>query len=189
MDINSGAAKKPKNNDQPEFARLFFAIQPAGKVRIALGDIAQKQAAQSGGRCIRPENIHLTLLFLGRTATEKIPALIAAASAVSAEPFDLTLRKTRFWKRNQIILATAETYPPELFMLADAVKTATCTAGFESDERAYKPHITLVRKAARHTPVDFDKPLVWHVTHWLLMQSEQAERGIRYNTLHRWRLG
>ncbi|SER22956.1 2'-5' RNA ligase [Nitrosomonas sp. Nm51] len=189
MDINSDTAKKSKNNDPPDYARLFFAIQPAGKVRTVLGGIAQKQAAQSGGRRIRPENIHLTLLFLGRTATEKIPALIASAGGVSAEPFDLTLQKTRFWKRNQIILATAETYPPELFMLADAVKAATRTAGFESDERTYKPHITLVRKAARHTPVDFGRPLAWHVTHWLLMQSEQTERGIRYNTLHRWRLG
>ncbi|WP_090658031.1 RNA 2',3'-cyclic phosphodiesterase [Nitrosomonas marina] len=189
MTRNSSDAKIRNGNNQPNEARLFFAIQPAGKIRTILGDMAQKLAEQSGGRHIRPENIHLTLLFLGRTPKEKIPGLVSAASDISAEPFDLIIQKTRFWKRSRIIFAAAETYPPALFTLANAIRTTTRNAGFESDDRAYKPHMTLVRKATQHKPADFDKPIAWQVTHWLLMQSEQNKLGVRYKTLHQWRLG
>ena len=41
---------------------------------------------------------------------------------------------------------------------------------------------------SRYMPVDFEKPIQWHVMEWLLMQSKQTDQGIRYITLGRWQL-
>ena len=177
-----------KNTDNPQSARLFFAIQPAHKIQKQLGNVAKKQALKWGGRSIKPENIHLTLLFLGKTDGNKIDALHAAVRNINETNFNLTIQRTRFWKRNQIITAQAEIYPPALFSLVDTIKKALHNAGFEFDDRAYKPHITLVRKATHHIPAELQEPIEWPVKEWLLMQSKQTDQGIRYMILSRWQL-
>ncbi len=174
--------------DNQKTARLFFAIQPSHKIQQALGNIAKNQALKWGGRYTRPENIHLTLLFLGNTDIDKIDVLNTAVSNIKTETFDLIIHEARFWKRNRIICAHADNYPPALFTLVDAIKNAVRNAGLEFDDRTFKPHITLVRKAARYIPADFQKPFKWHVEEWLLMQSKQTDRGVRYDILGRWPL-
>ncbi|HBZ30677.1 MAG TPA: RNA 2',3'-cyclic phosphodiesterase [Nitrosomonas sp.] len=174
--------------DHHKPARLFFAIQPANTIQKQLGSLAKKQAIKWGGRNIKPENVHLTLLFLGKTETDKINALRTTVTNITGKRFDLAIRETRFWKRNQIIYAHADNYPPELFALVDAIKNTLRNAGFEFDNRAYKPHITLVRKATHHIPAVIQQPIQWPVKEWLLMQSKQTHQGVRYITLDRWRL-
>lgn len=175
-------------NNNGKFVRLFFALQPSKKIQKELSLVAKKQVQHNGGRGIKPENIHLTLLFLGKTDIDKIDALKAAVKNITAKTFDLTIEKTRFWKRNQIVYAHVDSYPPELFSLVDTIKNAVHNAGFEFDNRAFKPHITLVRKAIRHLPVDFARPIKWPVKEWLLMQSKQTDQGVQYVTLGRWSL-
>lgn len=180
--------KSNNHNNDEKYVRLFFAIQPPRKIQKELSLVAKKQVQHYGGRSIKPENIHLTLFFLGKTDIDKIDALNSAVKNITARTFNLTIGKTRFWKRNQIVYAHVEIYPPELFSLVDEIKNAVHNSGFEFDNRTFKPHITLVRKAARHLPVDFEKPIKWHVKEWLLMQSKQTDQGIRYDTLGRWQL-
>ncbi len=179
---------EPLKTDYHKPARLFFAIQPVKTIQKELGSLAKKLAIKWGGRSIKPENIHLTLLFLGETETEKINVLREAATNITGKRFALAIRETRFWKRNQIIYAHADSYPPELFSLVDAIKNTLHNAGFEFDNRAYKPHITLVRKTTRHIPAEIQQPIEWPVKEWLLMQSKQTDQGIRYITLGRWQL-
>ncbi|SFK59984.1 2'-5' RNA ligase [Nitrosomonas aestuarii] len=174
------------DNHKP--ARLFFAVQPANTIQKQLGNLAKKLAIEWGGRCIKPDNIHLTLLFLGETKMDKIDLLRTAVTNITGKRFDLTIQKTGFWKRNQIIYAHADTYPPELFSLVDAIKNTLRDSGFKFDDRAYKPHITLVRKTTLYTPPETLQPIEWPVKEWLLMQSKQTDQGIRYIILDRWQL-
>ena len=82
-------------------------------------------------------------------------------------------------------MASVMQYPPALFALADAIKTALMSAGFSCEARAFKPHITLVRKAAEHTPLILEKPIQWDVDDWLLMQSRLSAEGAQYTELER----
>ena len=119
---------------------------------------------------------------------DKIDLLRTAVTNITGKRFDLTIQKTGFWKRNQIIYAHADTYPPELFSLVDAIKNTLRDSGFKFDDRAYKPHITLVRKTTLYTPPETLQPIEWPVKEWLLMQSKQTDQGIRYIILDRWQL-
>ena len=182
--MTSGTATTRKSNT----ARLFFAIQPDKAIQATLGDIAKQHARQSGGRPVIPENIHLTLLFVGQTPVDRIELLKAASDNISTQSFELIIQQTRYWKRNQIIFASIDPCPAALFTLEDKLKTAVHKAGFSFDNRTFKPHISLVRKATQHTADDFQNPIRWPVTEWRLMQSIQTKQGIQYLTLNRWQL-
>lgn len=167
-------------------ARLFFALKPPFKIRVALEKVARKVAVDQGGRSVKPGNIHLTLVFLGDVAMDKINVLHEVAADIAALPFSLSIQGTAYWKKNQIVMAKVEQFPAELFAMADTLKTALNAAGFDCESRQYKPHITLIRKASGHEPVQLEKPIKWDVKGWTLMQSRLTEHGSHYTELGCW---
>jgi len=128
----------------------------------------------------------LTLVFLGDVAVDKINTLREIAAGIAALPFSLLIQGTTYWKKNRMVMAGAERFPAELFALAEALKSALVTAGFDCEERQYRPHITLVRKAIEHESVQLEIPIQWNVEDWVLMQSRLSADGARYTELGRW---
>jgi len=172
-----------------ETVRLFFAIRPDGAVQAALNRMARKAAAsEQGGQCVKPENIHLTVLFLGDIESDRIGTLREIAGSVIAQTFSLSIQGTLFWKKNRIIMAKIGHYPAALFALADTLKTALIAAGFGCEDRQYKPHVTLIRKAGAHLPMQLENPIQWDVSDWLLLQSRLSSHGSCYTELGRWPL-
>jgi 2'-5' RNA ligase len=139
--------------------RLFFALWPDTTVRDALYALARKHQPECGGRVMRKETIHLTLLFLGETSPEKLPILLSAASAVDGKNFDLVLERLR---------------------------THVAEAGFSFDPRNFVPHVTLLRNA-KQLPKDRQiEPLLWQVREFALVRSVLDGEGARYEVLGRW---
>lgn len=172
-----------------ETARLFFAIRPDNAVQAALNRMAGKAAAsEQGGRCVKPENIHLTVLFLGDVESDRIDRLREIAGSVTAQMFSLSIQGTLFWKKKRIVMANVVHYPAALFALADTLKTALVAAGFTCEARQFKPHITLIRKAGAHLPMQLENPIQWDVSDWLLLQSRLSSHGSCYTELGCWPL-
>ena len=73
--------------------RLFVAILFPEPVRKALMDtMAQMRAQGAHGNFTRPENLHLTLAFLGETGAEGCRAAVRAVDSVCGRaPFSLSL--------------------------------------------------------------------------------------------------
>jgi 2'-5' RNA ligase len=172
-----------------ETARLFFAIRPDSAVQAALNRMARKAVAgQQDGQCVKSENIHLTVLFLGDVESDRIDRLREIAGSVTAQMFSLSIQGTLFWKKNRIVMANVVHYPAALFALADTLKTVLVAAGFTCEERQYKPHITLIRKVGAHLPMQLENPIQWNVNDWLLLQSRLSSHGACYTELGRWPL-
>jgi RNA 2',3'-cyclic 3'-phosphodiesterase len=172
-----------------ETARLFFAIRPVGAVQRALYRMAGKVVTgEQRGRCVKPENIHLTIVFLGDVESDRIDSLREIASSVIAQAFSLSIQGTLFWKKNRIVMAKIDHYPTALFALADALTTALIAAGFSCEDRKYKPHITLIRNVGAHLPMQLENPIQWNVSDWLLLQSRLSSHGSCYTELGRWSL-
>lgn len=140
-----------------------------------------------GGRVMRRDNLHLTLVFLGSVAREKIPALETLARQLHGDAFALSFGATGYWRRNRIVYAAPQATTAQLRALVTALEQALTNAQFAFDQRPYVPHMTLIRDArapATLLPLAFD----WPVADFALIESAHEARGIAYRVLARWAL-
>ena len=166
--------------------RVFFGIFPNKFVQTQLAHQADLLEAICGGRAVKIQHIHLTLLFLGNVAFRQIEALRQSMQDVSAKEFEFNLEEICYWKHNQIFYIQPKQFPAELFSLVDSLKDAVSAAGFLFDKRPYKPHITLIRKAIHAEKIYLDNPIKWHVNEWSLIHSKQTVNGMDYIPLGHW---
>lgn len=178
-----------KNTDTKiKSIRVFFAIFPNKFVQAQLAHQAELLEPTCGGRKVKMQHIHLTLLFLGNVAVHRIEMLRQAMKNVSAKEFEFNLEEIGYWKRNQVLYIQARQFPAELFFLVDSLSSVLSEAGFLFDKRAYKPHVTLIRKAIHPVKINLNDPIKWHVNKWYLVQSKQTDHGIDYISLDHWGL-
>lgn len=177
-----------------DIVRVFFAIWPDGAARerlLAIGDSLQRNSGFTGRR-IKPENIHLTLVFVGNVDGSGLGALCDAAEGIAKtrkKPFELIIQEVGCWKHNHIAYAAPRQIPSALNELVGLLRKAIESVGFPTEERIYKPHVTLMRDAkcaGLHWRIE---PVAWEVREWLLVKSEQTSEGVVYSPVGRWVLG
>ncbi|MBU0935485.1 MAG: RNA 2',3'-cyclic phosphodiesterase [Spirochaetes bacterium] len=142
---------------RPETIRLFTAIE--------LNDAARQQlvcashwfeARVAAGRFMPPENLHLTLNFLGETAADRISDIQAAlaAAASGCQPFSLELGEPGCFPRghNTLLWMGLKQMPQELVKLYHASEKALAAIGFPAEKRRYSPHLTFARSVSFSRP-------------------------------------
>jgi len=169
-------------------ARLFFAAWPAPEVQQALERQARDLMRECGGRSISARNIHLTLVFLGDVARERLPRLETLAAAVSGACFDLNVDRVDYWRHNRIVWAGITSCPEALLALVERLEQGLSSAGFRFDKRSYLTHITLLRNARRAPPGSAIPAIAWPVGRFALVESAQRGRGRVYEVLREWPL-
>ena len=166
--------------------RVFFAIFPNQAAQDQLTRQTELLEPICGGYKVKKTHRHLTLLFLGNVSIHRIEPLQEAMKAISEKEFEISLEVIGYWKKSQIIYMQAKRFPNELFSLVDSIKGKLSEAEFLFDERTFKPHITLIRKATRPARIELPQPIQWHVNEWFLVQSKQTNQGINYIPLAQW---
>ncbi len=170
--------------------RLFFALWPDATTRNELAATAGQMKKVCGGRSPPAGNLHLTLAFLGNIAASRLPELRVVADGVIAEPFELDLARTGYWRAQRLAWAAPLNCPPALTSLHDQLTDALRLRGFHTERRAFKPHVTLLRDAVPPpTPSNAGMmPLHWPVRDFVLVCSEPVPQGVRYRVIGTWRL-
>lgn len=108
---------------------------------------------------MRPENIHLSLKFLGEVEESREPELRTALKQAVGTRRPLTLEITGFgvfpdYHRPRVLWAGI-TPEPGLELLQDGVERAFAPLGFPTEARPFRPHVTLARAARDARPRDF----------------------------------
>lgn len=176
-------------------ARLFFALWPDEAVRTRLAEEAGRLHEGLAGRITRTETVHLTLVFIGDLARDRIPGLIERLDAVDAAAFTIDFDRADCWEHNRIAFLTASRPPDALYGLVAQLEQALADLAIPFDRRPYKPHITLLRKARcpNRNPAagrvsespewgDFE-PITWSAEGFVLVESVSTPEGIRYDVL------
>lgn len=172
---------------EAEHQRLFFALWPDEAVRRQLADYRDLLKG-CRGRLVVPENLHITLAFLGSVDADTRSCLEQAADIISVPAFTLKLDELGFWRRSQVVwLGTGET-PEPLLGLASALKQAMLGCGLEPESRPFQTHLTLMRKARRAPAEEPCEATLWPVADFALMLSDTRPEGVRYEVLQRWPL-
>lgn len=162
--------------------RLFLALWPDAAARAALAGWRDHWTWPAGAVPTPTANLHLTLHFLGPVAVDRLPQL-EAALALPAEPFALEFGRAELWPGGTAVVCPLAA-PEPMLRLREALAVVLRRLALPVEERAFRPHVTLARKA-RHAAVPADGPaLAWRVANgFALVQSLPA--GQDYRVLRR----
>lgn len=166
--------------------RVFFAIWPDAAAAEKLRALSLEVAEETGGRPTPPDNIHLTLEFLGEVAAERIDELGTIGGKVDARAFKLSLGQLGAFRRAGIAWLGSLQAPPELIDLQGRLNRALRAAGFALEDRPYSPHVTLARRTDKPPRKRAIEPVEWRVTEFALVRSEPGRA--KYTTLAVFRL-
>jgi len=90
------------------------------------------------------DNMHLTLVFLGEVAEDRLLAIMRALSELETAPFQVRVTGLDTFPRAGVLFAEIEP-APRLLQLQARVAESMARCGFVLESRPYHPHITLAR--------------------------------------------
>ena len=146
---------------QPSTYRLFYALRVPAEISAPL---AEAQAKLRGNwRAVRPDQMHVTLSYLPAVPPERVEDLrrLGTRLAQDLAPLDVKLRGTGYFpNEGSPRVWFVKTEAEGLTELAENLRAGIRDLGIETDDLAFKAHITLARKkgpAPRLPPLIFEQ--------------------------------
>lgn len=164
--------------------RLFFALWPNATVRRNCAGIA-KSIVRSGEVPVPPDNLHVTLVFLGGVDAATEAALVQEASVIPVPCLCLAFDTLCFWSKPRILCLTAQQHEAELDAFVNELAVISGRLGIPVDERRFSPHVTLIRKAKSSRQLEFE-PVIWRSSGFCLVESYSVPEGARYRIIKSW---
>jgi 2'-5' RNA ligase len=142
----------------PGMLRAFVAVEMPGPVRKALEEV------QSGlkqlnirARWVRPENIHLTLKFLGNIPAGHVPSIgdVLRVVAQAHGRFSLAAAGVGVFpdiRRPKVIWVGLTSRPEALTPLQQDLDGRLAALGFPREEKPFRGHLTIGRFRAEGLP-------------------------------------
>ena len=127
--------------------RLFVGIAIEEDARAALARVA---SGLRGARWVAPENLHLTLRFIGEVDRAMAAEIDSNLARIANPGFDIAFDGVGvFDRRGKVHSAWAGLVPsPPLTHLRARVEQAVQHAGLAPEGRKFKPHVTVGRMKA-----------------------------------------
>jgi len=168
--------------------RTFIALELPEAFRHEVAGLSRCLRDGVKGRCVPPENYHLTVAFLGdvdehdvRLAMDAMDEACAQVEAVPVECAGLG----KFGRSHDATLWLGLREADELMKLTEAVRMGLGERGVPFDAKAFKPHITLARRASlpKGSFADLPFPAPAHTEAVTLFKSELNAQGATYTPL------
>ncbi|HOW34842.1 MAG TPA: RNA 2',3'-cyclic phosphodiesterase [Candidatus Omnitrophota bacterium] len=180
--------------------RLFIAIELDPSVREAIG-IIQDHLRKSGAdvKWVKPDDIHLTLKFLGDTPTDIVDKIANAMqeSVQSVKKFLIEITGLGAFPKissPRIIWVGIENGRKEVKQIAASLEEKLETLGIKKEEREFSAHITVGRTRSPQNIFALSKilkefkstaPITQEVSHITLIKSTLTAQGPVYEVLRR----
>jgi 2'-5' RNA ligase len=168
--------------------QLFFALWPDTNSTLKLARHRVELARECGGRALRPDALHMTLVFLGSVEEVHIPEVMACADRIIARPFDIVIDKATSFPHTEVAWLGCTAPPQKLFDLQFSLQSQVQQSEFAVDLRPFVPHVTVARHLAHPCPPRGIPPIVWPVRSYSLIESRSNENTTTYAALMTWPL-
>jgi RNA 2',3'-cyclic 3'-phosphodiesterase len=124
---------------------FFLALEIAPHVHAKISKLLQELTPQFDAKWVRPERLHLTLLFMGQLSPEQVSETQRLATDLAAEhrSFFLSLKSAGTFVTERAPTVLWLGVAGDLVALFSLQQTFN--AGFHSDGKTYVPHVTLAR--------------------------------------------
>ncbi len=172
--------------------RLFIAVNFNESIKDSLNETIERLKLHAfQGSFTYPENLHLTLIFLGEVNHNEIDNVTLAMKRVIAKRFTLTMGGLGHFVRDDgdiywIGIDRCET----LLSIQNQLKEELIKEGFNIEDRKFKAHITLGRRIRLNRQCDiteFTKSMSTikaDVSKISLMKSERIKNRLIYTEIY-----
>jgi RNA 2',3'-cyclic 3'-phosphodiesterase len=177
--------------------RAFFGLPVPEAQRQQLGlHIAACAAAAPAFRWTPPENLHLTVRFVGSVERDAVEQIAARLGELPLQGFELGLGEVGTFKRGRLVRVVwlqVRAGADRARELAAQVEAECVRAGLEPDVRGFQPHLTLARARPRDgaqlppLPAPPELP-PWRAEELVLYSSHLGRAGAVYEPLRTIRL-
>ena len=141
--------------------RSFVAIEIPSQIQNAIANRTsslQKSLPKPLVSWVIPQNIHLTLKFLGAISQENLERFekLLQLETVSHKSFTMVVEGLGVFpsaRRPRVIWIGIKA-PPALIDLQGRIEMATAKLGYPPEERTFSPHLTIGRIGQNNTAVD-----------------------------------
>ncbi len=155
----------------------------------------------------RPENLHITLKFIGEQRPEKLDSIKHALQPIHSTPFEISFRSYGFFPtpKSARVFWVGIASGPQLADLATSVDKSLNSLAIPAETRPFSPHLTLARggsgrphrgpgdrpnrtfqrlqeKLSAIPPLDFG---TMTAREFFLYESKLSPAGARYTKLER----
>lgn len=170
--------------------RLFIAVDFNSKEKDSLADIiASFEGHSIKGNFTRPENLHLTIIFLGQT--NNLADIKGGMDEVLASAFTLHLKGVgRFRRRGGDIYWIGVEDNKMLQNIYEQLYSSLTSKGFVLEKRRFKPHLTIGREVVMKkdfAAADFESEfgtIRIDVTKISLMRSKRVRGRLIYTPIY-----
>lgn len=162
--------------------RIFIAIRFTEAFKSSILD-AQDGLREYGvrGNYTQPENLHLTLAFIGET--ERVAEIKAAVDAVKFEPFVIRTGKLGCFNGRSRVLWLGIEGEDKVKTIAQQLRLNLDKCGIDYAKGKFSPHITLVRQPSE-MPLDVEvESESMTVSEISVMNSERINGRLVYTAL------
>ncbi len=182
--------------------RLFVALEITSSARENLAALIDNlRAVAPQAKWVRPENLHVTLKFIGEvpdTKTAEVASILRVLcgvyQGVRSQPVNLCFRGLGFFpdhKRPRVFWVGIEA-SANLKRLSADIGKATEKLGIPSERRPFSPHLTLARFEPPRLPEKLSAAIQQsakrdfgslHACEFHLIKSKLKSSGAEYTTL------
>jgi 2'-5' RNA ligase len=182
--------------------RLFIAVDLSEGARVAIAAEQKRIAAALAGtktslRWVKPEQAHLTLVFLGNVDEVRVPAVVEAVGGdVDLAPFEMVLDGEGVFPPRgapRVLWIGTTLGAAQLIELQRRLSARVAALGVELERRPFHPHLTIGRWRESRA-FDRDRALAAarsgsiariRVEHATLYESRLSPSGAAYRELTR----
>lgn len=183
--------------------RIFIAINFPENIKSRLA-VHQKGWPKLPCNWIPPENLHITLAFLGNTGEKELKRIKGAVKEITQrnQPIAISLRKICYGppkiKSPSLVWAEGEKNRALTNLKTDLDKALFEITDYSAPKRDYIPHITLGRikkfkwrrfSSGSRPVVNKDIDMDFRVSSIEIMESELKRTGAKYYILKSFKLG
>ncbi|MCS7126376.1 MAG: RNA 2',3'-cyclic phosphodiesterase [Aigarchaeota archaeon] len=133
-----------------QLTRTFIAVDFDNPLIVSRVQDIQKELRESGiiAKDVEPENLHLTIWFLGELTEDKLKILLEEVNKIYFKEFELRIRGLGYFpggNRINVIWLGVEDPENMLKNILEQLLNYLGKKGFKYDERGFTPHLTIAR--------------------------------------------
>ena len=184
--------------------RSFLAFEQPSEIQAILNRVSgELRRSRLDVRWVKPENIHLTIVFLGNIQSEHVEAMENPLQklCLTTGPFQISLKGAGCFpnsRRPRVLWVGLEGDLERMGRLRDSLQDELQSFGVRKEERPFRPHLTLGRfRSVDRADRELDAILARYqdltspacrLRELILYKSELRPGGSVYTQLRSWPL-